>query len=324
VLGLVTTYILVAVSSAVDAAVDGIELEAREALADARECSGPIVGWVAIELAALIGAWLIGKALGAPWFAWVAILIAYFATLFVVPMLAVERVGPGEAIAESLRLIRERWRQALGGLLGIFFFILLGSYVGWSIIRHADALHRQGDGKQYGLAIAGIVVLTVVNTVARVTGEAFATLLLRDGLGELPGAPPWRVRRSRQARLVRGTAFVLLVFALLGGVGALTKSDRRTLQASEAPGNDFVLTLEDPQAVTIDGGAPVMYDHREVGTVLGSQLEEEKLRISFHVEPGIGPQSTPSVGQVRASAGAGPYLELLPSAGGGASEAQPL
>jgi hypothetical protein len=316
-------YLLVAVASSVDAALGGVRLETRDALAEAGECAGPIVGWTAIETAFILASWLVGRAIGAPWVPIPAAFLGFFATLFVVPMLAVERVGAGEAIGESLVVIRDRWRQAFGGLVGIGFFAGVAVWVAGAILRHAAALNREGHGKQYALGIAGLALAASAGAVAIAGREAFATLLLRDGFDELPGHPPVGPPRSRQSRLLRGAAVFVFIVIAFAALGAWSKHDERTLTASQAPGSNYFLIVDDPQAVTISGGAPVMYGHREVGTVLGSQLEDEKLKVSFHVEPGIGPATAPAVAQVAEGVVSGPYLELLPAAGGGV-EAQPL
>jgi hypothetical protein len=45
-------------------------------------------------------------------------------TYFVVPVLVVERVGPFEAIRRSSRILRDTWGQALGGRMGLGWFLL--------------------------------------------------------------------------------------------------------------------------------------------------------------------------------------------------------
>jgi len=45
-------------------------------------------------------------------------------TYFVVPVLVVERVGPFEAIRRSARILRDTWGEALGGRMGIGWFLI--------------------------------------------------------------------------------------------------------------------------------------------------------------------------------------------------------
>jgi hypothetical protein len=95
-------------------------------------------------------------------------------TYFVVPVLVVERVGPLRAVGRSAQILRETWGEALGGRVGIGWFLLpfwcLGLLLGLLGFWLLDSVWI------VGLVIIGLAVVYVI--VLALVGSALRTILL--------------------------------------------------------------------------------------------------------------------------------------------------
>jgi hypothetical protein len=318
------TFVLVALASAVDAAVDGMPLDLSEALADARECLVPTLGWAAVSLLVWIAMRLASDTASSLWAAMPIWLVWYVAGLFVVPAIAVERIGVVEALRETLQLTGERWRQSCGGLLGIACFTVVALLVPGGMLSHAAAVREAGNGTDQALVYSALVLLALVFAIASATRETFGVLLLREALDDLPGGEYAGRRLRRRAKVGRVLGGVGLVIALLALIGAINHGDRKTLDAADSPGATFEIVIANPEDVDLPSGSEVIYRGSEVGTVLGSHDEGSELAVTFHVEPGIGPQSTPGSFRIVRSRALGPMLILIPApSGSGSTEIHP-
>ena len=76
----------------------------------------------------------------------------------------------------------------------------------------------------------------LVTAVAFATREAFAVILMRETLGQLPGQPHSRRRRTG-VKVLRLALGVVAVVAMLATIAAATEHDREVLSASRAPGS---------------------------------------------------------------------------------------
>jgi Family of unknown function (DUF6159) len=318
-----TTFLLVATAAAADAAVDGLPLRPGEALGDARQCLLPILGWAPVVLAIWVGARGAGEAVSSPWLSGAVGLALFAATLFVVPAIAVDRLGPLAAVRESLRLLGGRWRQALAGLIGIAAFALLALVVPGTLLIHASALHHEGNPVDYPLLAVGLGLIVLVAAVSAATREAFAVLLFREALEDLPGREHAGPRLRRQAKIGRLLGGVALGCALLLLVGAATRSDRRTNDAARAPGDDFTTLVSNPAGVDLPSGSAVIYRGAKIGVVLGSHSNGANLEVTLHVDPGFSPDDTPGFFRIVRSRALGPLLVLFPGPSLGGPEAQP-
>jgi len=312
-----TTFLMFALARAADARIDGLPIAPGEALAEARAELAPILGWGLISLAVSIATWLLGEASG---FASVPLGFAwYLLSAFAIPAMAFEGLAPGAALAESLRTFRWRGRSALAGLLGIAIFSGLAALVPGFMFEHAAATHNAGGGTDYPLVIAAFVLLALICSALLATREAFALILLREDLDDLPGGVYSGPRRRRRTKVLRFAGTCLAVLALLIAASAVTEEDRRINDASDAPGATYETVVRNPAGVELEEGAAVLYRQREIGTVLGSEQQGSDLRINFHVDPGYGPTETPGtfvvVGDVGAL-GSCPCLLLVPGEGG--------
>jgi len=95
-------------------------------------------------------------------------------TYFVVPVLVVERVGPLQAIGRSARILKDTWGEALGGRVGISWFLLpfwiLGlctGALGFYLLHSVPAL---------GAALIGLTILYAL--VLGLVNSALETILL--------------------------------------------------------------------------------------------------------------------------------------------------
>jgi hypothetical protein len=312
-----TTFLMFALARAADARIDGLPMGIGEALAEAREEPAAILGWGLIALAVSAATWLLGEQIG-----FVSILLAfawYLLSAFAIPAMAFEGLAPGAALAESLRTFRWRGRNALAGLLGLAIFAALAALVPGFMFEHAAATHTSGGGTDYPLLVAAFVLLALIYSAALSSREAFALILLREDLEDLPGRIYSGPRPRRRTKVLRFAGTCLAVLALLVAASAVTEEDRRINDANDAPGATYETVVTNPAGVELENGDAVYYRQQEIGTVLGSEPEGTNLRINFHVDPGYGPTETPGsfvvVGNVGAR-GLCPCLILVPTGGG--------
>jgi uncharacterized protein DUF6159 len=314
------TFLAFAVATAADAALDGLPMDLGEALEDARECLGAIAGWALISLAVWLGSRTAAAANDSPWLVAVIQLPWGVATMFVIPAMAIERLGPGAALGESLRQFRLLWRQTLGGLIGLAVFTALAAIPAGAMLSHAAATKNGGHGVDYPLVIGAVILLGVVIACSLATREAFAVILLRESLDDLPGTEYRGRRLRRRAKVARVAGAAVLVVLALVALSAVTRDDHEVLQASNAPGADYTTVVPDPGSVELETGSAVFYGNTEIGVVLGSESDGSNLRVTFHVDPGYGPSQTPG-SFVLVDAGARcPCLVLVPRGNPGGSD----
>src|SRR5262245_58689197 len=145
----ISIFFSVALTACAARSLEGVDTKASEGFAAARERLGPILGWAGLQLVvgalisavqallrgggAQLAAALVG---GLANFAWTV------ATFFVIPVIALEGLGPKAALGRSVAVLRERWGEgatgafAIGGLLFLVAFLpgivllLVGSSAG--------------------------------------------------------------------------------------------------------------------------------------------------------------------------------------------------
>jgi hypothetical protein len=181
---LVATYFAVALAAASAEVLDGRDATVKGGTAVASSVLGPIAGWALVlttvnlvlqvlrERAGLIGNLLLGAAT----VAW------GLATFLVVPILALEGLGPLQALDRSSTLFRQKWGEQLVGTASIgLLFALLGT---------VPAVILVGFGLASGSSVVAVVlvVLAVIVAVASaVLGSAaravFAVALYRYASG---------------------------------------------------------------------------------------------------------------------------------------------
>ena len=168
----------------------GKETSIGEGIAAARSRLGVILQWAAVQLVVGTLISLLQSALrqgagqvvgaiigGLANFAWTV------ATFFVIPAIALEGLGPREALKRSTHVIRSRWGEGLTGAaaIGVIAF-LIGFLPGAILIGLGVALAQTAVAPAVLLIVIGVVVIavtvvlqTTISTVFRVALYRFAT-----------------------------------------------------------------------------------------------------------------------------------------------------
>jgi Family of unknown function (DUF6159) len=186
----VSIFCNVAVSACAARALEGHDTTVGEGFAAARSRFGVILGWAGLQL--VVGALIsiiqallregAGQLLAAL-VGGLANLAWQVATFFVVPVIALEGLGPKDALKRSLTVIRERWGEgvtgtfAIGGLVFLLAFlpglllVLLGLAVSGSSGAGGAVLIALG----VVVFVLGALVQTLLMAVFRVALFRFAT-----------------------------------------------------------------------------------------------------------------------------------------------------
>jgi Family of unknown function (DUF6159) len=175
-----TVYFNVALAGAAVQSLEGKDTTLADGMAIARERRGIIAKWALLQtfvgvvinvLENLLGdtvgsivATIVGSVLNAAW---------AIATFFVVPVLALEGLTPGDALKRSGSIIKARWGEGLVGSgsigLAIFFVAVIPVvglyYVGGSLL-----------GVSYAAGVVVLIVATAVLIAALVTGSALGII----------------------------------------------------------------------------------------------------------------------------------------------------
>jgi hypothetical protein len=187
---LVSVFCNVALSSCAARSLEGRDTTPSEGFTAARARFGPIAGWslLALVVGGLIsvvqsllreGAGQLVAALvgGLANMAWSV------ATFFVVPVIALEGLGPGGSLKRSLSVVRERWGEgvagsfAIGGLIFLLAFLpgaalfALGVAISSSVPLLAAVLIVLG----IAVFVIGAVVQTALMAIFKVALYRFAT-----------------------------------------------------------------------------------------------------------------------------------------------------
>jgi Family of unknown function (DUF6159) len=195
VVGVIGLYVVIAISVFCNVALtacaarslEGADTKAAEGWAAARARSGQILAWAGVQLVvgALISAiqavlrqgagQLVASIVGGlANFAWSV------ATFFVVPVVALEGLGPKAALSRSIGVIRQRWGEgvtgtfAIGGLVFLLAF-LPGALLVAAGIALADAIGVVLILLGVAVFLVGAVVQNALMAVFKVALYRFAT-----------------------------------------------------------------------------------------------------------------------------------------------------
>jgi hypothetical protein len=184
-------YFNVALAGAAQLSIDGRDTTFRDGLAAARARRGVIAQWALLQfglglLISLIGS-LLGGGDGQPsgasnllttiaGFAWSV------ASFFVIPVLALEGLGPRPALHRSVALVREHWGESLAGrtgISGIIFLFAVGPVVGLSfLVDSVDTDSAAGIAGSAGLVLVILTALalgTALSVIFKVEMYRYAT-----------------------------------------------------------------------------------------------------------------------------------------------------
>ena len=181
----VGTFFAVALAAAAGEVLDGKDATVASGIAVARRHIRAIAGWalvlttVNLVLQALrerVG-WLGDMLIGAVGVAW------GLATFFVIPTLAVQDIGPIDAVKRSATLFRAKWGEQLVGTasIGILFF-LLGFVPAIILVAIGVAI------SEAAVTITLIVIAVLIVVAATILGSAarsvFSVALYRHAIGD--------------------------------------------------------------------------------------------------------------------------------------------
>lgn len=289
----VSIFFNVALACAASAAFDGEHLSAREALRMAYGKRRRIALWALIstlvgtlinEIASRLpgGARLIGWFLGAAW---------GLATIFVIPILAMEGVGAVDALKRSGGLVKQRWGEGISGRISIGAWTVVAAVPLAIVLGIGSALAKEHPGAGVALIGLGLVGLFALFATVAATQQVFAVALYRYAIDAPIGgfassdleypftADP--ARQKRKSWILRIGVPILALFALLMAIVAIVGPRKHHTAAEGNFHLDYVAT----NAPVFEPGAPVVFQRRQIGTVLGSEPAGEFIRVNLSVDP---------------------------------------
>jgi Family of unknown function (DUF6159) len=165
----VSIFFNVALSACAARSLEGEDTTAAEGFAAARSRFGVIIGWAGVQLVvgalisivqallregagAIIGA-IIGGLAGLAW---------NIATFFVIPAIALEGLGPKDALKRSLAVMRQRWGEGVTGSFAIGGLIFLVAFLpGFALVAGGIALTSTSDVLAGILIALGVAIFVV-------------------------------------------------------------------------------------------------------------------------------------------------------------------
>ncbi len=176
-----SVYFNVALAGAATLSLQGRDTELSDGMAVAGRHRGAIAKWALLQVTVglvinVIEGLLRESPLGsvaASLFAGLAGAAWSIATFFVVPVLALEGLGPGDALKRSAKLIRERWGEGLVGTASIGFAVFLVVLLPVLIFGGIAFLTLE-SAPVVGLAAVAVVVLILI--AAGVVGSALGVI----------------------------------------------------------------------------------------------------------------------------------------------------
>lgn len=180
----------VALTAAANARLEGGSMTARQALGVAAGRLGQILMWSALStvVGVVIRELVERLPFGGKIASWLAGVAWSLATMFVVPVLALEGCGAFECVRRSSGVFRQRWGEGVSGQLVIGAWTVVLTIPAAIAIAIGLALRRNGgSGGPIVIAIA-IGVLFAVFALAAVVTQTFQLILYRYALGLAP--PP--------------------------------------------------------------------------------------------------------------------------------------
>lgn len=175
---IVSTFCNVALVRMAQARFEGRHCTARQGFAGARARWRPILAWslLAVGVGAVLD-WLSEKLpFGGALASWVLGTAWSLATMFAIPVLALEDVGAGRAAKRSAAVFRARWGESLGGTVSVAFASFVAALPGGLLLAGGLIL---GGATGIALAAGGGAVLLASVTVTRALEELFALAVYR-------------------------------------------------------------------------------------------------------------------------------------------------
>jgi hypothetical protein len=179
-------FLDIAMAAAAGASLEGARMGAREALRTAHRRGDRVALWAAVTVVVgvplrLAGIELPGQ-LGIA--TWPFDLLWVLATIFVVPLLALEDASLREALRRSSSLLRQSWGESLTGLIviGVWIILILLPASFLLFVGFASLVLAPNGG---GLIVVGVGLLGVIAArgLAGALQQVFAVALYRFATG---------------------------------------------------------------------------------------------------------------------------------------------
>jgi hypothetical protein len=180
----VTVFCSVALTACAARSLEGADTKPSEGWAAAREHFGPILSWAGVQLVvgaaisalqALLreGAGQLVSSLigGLANFAWT------IATFFVIPLIALEGLGPFDALKRSVAIIRQRWGEGVSGSFAIGGLVFLFAFLPGALLVAAGIAVAGAGGAV--IAVIGVAIFLVGAVVQNALMAVFKVALYR-------------------------------------------------------------------------------------------------------------------------------------------------
>ena len=167
--------------------MDGRDTTAADGLAVARERRGLIAKWALVQFAAgvlvKVAQYVAGDSIAGRLVAVVSGLVGAawsVSTFFVIPVLALEGLGPGAAMRRSVSLVRERWGEGLVGsaAIGLAVFLVAALPLA-SLFSLASAMIELDPAVGAGFGVLAILALIATFAMSSGLGVIFRVELYR-------------------------------------------------------------------------------------------------------------------------------------------------
>lgn len=315
----VSVFFNVALASAAGAHFDGRRLALGEALRAAYDRIDRIALWALLsagvglligEIANRLpgGGRLVGWLMGAVW---------GLATIFAVPLLALEDARPVEALRGSAHLVKSRWGEGLTGVVGIGAWAAIALIPVGVLIAIGAAVANSSPAAGIPIIALGLLAVVVIAALTTATRQVFAVALYRyatdlpvGGFAQADLEHPFTLRKRRRTRTIAWAALGTLV--LLWVLVALSHS-KRAESGSRPEGLwhvSFRLTprLDDE----LRDGMPVIFHGQRVGHVVERRLKGPEVTLALFIDPNTRGIANAARFSLNYDRPAHPYLRLLP------------
>ncbi len=181
----VGVFFNVALAAAAAQVLDGQDATVASGVAVARQRVGAIAGWAGILASVNIiiqalqqrAGPLVDILLGAIAVAWALV------TFLVVPVIALENLGPIAALKRSAGIFRQRWGEQVVGQFSIGIVVFLVAVLPAAALVAIGILIGSTAALVVLIALAGVIVVTAIIVSAALT-QIFAVALYRYAIGE--------------------------------------------------------------------------------------------------------------------------------------------
>jgi hypothetical protein len=177
-LAFIGIFFNVALAAAADDVLDGGEASLSAGFDVAWSRLGCIAGWAAYSLSVQVLLGLVESVKGLRWVGKAAEVAWSFATFFVVPLIALEGIGAGEARRRSFELARANWRAESGGLGALRAVMLLPGLAFFGAYKLLTSGHVHSHAAQ-ALLVLVVAIGVIVGVIGSVVRNVFAVELYR-------------------------------------------------------------------------------------------------------------------------------------------------